>query len=543
MSEYNDIIEQFDPLWYLERYPDVAKSGLDPREHYLWLGRRLGRFGAPPKGMWQDGLTDGSGRGESGQESSGDHGRQGPNRVVDMALRNLCWWLADGHGGRCEYLFQRMAPNFWHMESDSGLTHNPNGKLLSELMHQFRTDVDLDDAFLLPRRLDPSTRSILLASYYAPSMAHAGGLRILDVYTEIRRRYPDVRLTLFAGRNEAVDGDVSMLDNIFDSVNFCEPHQFNPETLAQRVDLAGGVDVLDLQFHQAGVFAVPGRAWAKRILFTPMEVLSRFDFDIVAKACRSGEVNQDKFFSLVHRGVEELRIIQNVDVAVCVSDADAGFLTHISGSSNINYFPTGLSLIEFKKELEPHFAPTPVGKKHNRLVFAAYFGSETNVMGLEWYLKNIHEKVLGAVPDYDLAVVGRGDTSSLERLKCKSVRFIGEVPVLSPVLQQAKAGLVLAINGSGFRGKINQYSICGLPTVSTNLGATGLAYEPGKEIVLADEPDDFAAACIEILKNDRRTAQLAEAARRRALSTYTWEAIWSRIAALYGFEDGQAADG
>ena len=86
-------------------------------------------------------------------------------------------------------------------------------------------------------------------------------------------------------------------------------------------------------------------------------------------------------------------------------------------------------------------------------------------------------------------------------------------------------------------------SICGLPTVSTNLGATGLVYEPGEEIVLADDPDDFAAACIEILTNDHRTKKLAEAARKRALCTYTWDAIWDRIAALYGFADGRSADG
>lgn len=33
----------FDAAFYLEYYPDVAKSGMDPLEHYEWLGRRLGR--------------------------------------------------------------------------------------------------------------------------------------------------------------------------------------------------------------------------------------------------------------------------------------------------------------------------------------------------------------------------------------------------------------------------------------------------------------------------------------------------------------------
>lgn len=33
----------FDPVWYADAYPDVARSGMDPAEHYLWIGAKLGR--------------------------------------------------------------------------------------------------------------------------------------------------------------------------------------------------------------------------------------------------------------------------------------------------------------------------------------------------------------------------------------------------------------------------------------------------------------------------------------------------------------------
>lgn len=36
----------FDPEWYLETYPDVRQSNLEPAEHYLWIGARLGRRGS-----------------------------------------------------------------------------------------------------------------------------------------------------------------------------------------------------------------------------------------------------------------------------------------------------------------------------------------------------------------------------------------------------------------------------------------------------------------------------------------------------------------
>lgn len=38
---------EFDEQWYLNEYPDVAKSGIDPARHYLWIGRKLGRKAVP----------------------------------------------------------------------------------------------------------------------------------------------------------------------------------------------------------------------------------------------------------------------------------------------------------------------------------------------------------------------------------------------------------------------------------------------------------------------------------------------------------------
>ena len=41
--------DEFDPFWYEESYPDVRMSGLGPAEHYLLIGRRLGRAATPEK--------------------------------------------------------------------------------------------------------------------------------------------------------------------------------------------------------------------------------------------------------------------------------------------------------------------------------------------------------------------------------------------------------------------------------------------------------------------------------------------------------------
>jgi len=41
-------LQKFNPTWYVNRYPDVAKSKMSPREHYETFGKKEGRFPYPP---------------------------------------------------------------------------------------------------------------------------------------------------------------------------------------------------------------------------------------------------------------------------------------------------------------------------------------------------------------------------------------------------------------------------------------------------------------------------------------------------------------
>ena len=522
--------------WYAREYPDVVLSGMDPEKHYLWIGKRLNRLPVPPQERDSDRL--------SSIDGTSSVGKAIDDLVIVNALEKLCNWLIPEYCVRkgsydAQELFKAIRWDFGNIQ-DNGITCSPEHvKKLVNLMNRYSDGVNSEHFRDLENR-PRAVNSILLASFYAPTLMHAGGLRLLDTYALIRERAPHVHLTLFAPRNEAVDGDVSILHNIFDEIYFCQPEQFHMEWLKARLRPGQYFSLADLQFHQAGNMAQDIRALARRVIFTPMETLSRFAFDEARQKALEGELAQDRIFGLIHDGVQECAIMDNVDMTVCVSDADANFLAKIAGESQVNYYPTGLSAIEFKRELDPHYKAPLYTDKHNRLVFAAYFGSETNRYGLQWYLEKVHPQVLAAVPDYDLAVVGRGDTSELKSPALRNVHFIGEVPNLAPVLEQAKAGLVLALNGSGFRGKINQYALCGLPAISTTLGVTGLNYEHDKNILVADGADDFAKACVALLTDAVKGEALAKAARQQALDYYSWKSIWPRIAAIYGlrFYDG-----
>jgi glycosyltransferase involved in cell wall biosynthesis len=78
---------------------------------------------------------------------------------------------------------------------------------------------------------------------------------------------------------------------------------------------------------------------------------------------------------------------------------------------------------------------------------------------------------------------------------------------------------------AGTRLKILEAAACGVPVVSTSVGAEGLELSDGREIRLADSPAGFAGAVAELLADPSARRRQAAAARRRVEEKYGWESI------------------
>jgi glycosyltransferase involved in cell wall biosynthesis len=66
---------------------------------------------------------------------------------------------------------------------------------------------------------------------------------------------------------------------------------------------------------------------------------------------------------------------------------------------------------------------------------------------------------------------------------------------------------------------------CGKAVVSTTLGAEGLPVTSGKDIVLADEPEEFARNVIELCRNATRRQEMGTQARRLVEERYSWRIV------------------
>jgi glycosyltransferase involved in cell wall biosynthesis len=72
------------------------------------------------------------------------------------------------------------------------------------------------------------------------------------------------------------------------------------------------------------------------------------------------------------------------------------------------------------------------------------------------------------------------------------------------------------------------------PIVSTTLGAEGIDAVPGRDIMIADEPRDFAAAVTALLADPGKAAEMGRAGRRLAEERYSWPAAGDALDRFIG---------
>ncbi|MCX7218017.1 MAG: glycosyltransferase [Burkholderiales bacterium] len=375
------------------------------------------------------------------------------------------------------------------------------------------------------------TQSILVVSYFAPSRGHAGGLRLLDLYEQIRQITPGIRLDLLAVKDPDPKWNSEKLDNIFNNIYEISLDEFNEKKLRGHIVFSSAYDVIDFQYHQAGaLIAIFKKHFPfATIIFSPMESQVRalmLGFWVNCRSFKFIPIIRSMFLAL-----QELTYCMRAGRVGCVSLSDLTALEFLITKEKLFCIPTGLSrseIINIDDKININ------NSSNKRLIYLAYFGSETNREALRWFCRFVHPIIKAEIHDYELMVVGRGmDDELLESCKYGGINFIGEVKHITSAIRAATAGIAPALSGAGVRGKIHQYASLRVPTVTSSIGASSLEYKHGESILIANSPEDFAECCVQLLTDQTLVQKMGKQAQQLCLSTYSWDSMNSRIKNLY----------
>jgi polysaccharide biosynthesis protein PslH len=211
---------------------------------------------------------------------------------------------------------------------------------------------------------------------------------------------------------------------------------------------------------------------------------------------------------------------------LAVSEQDRYAMAAMVDPARISVIPTGVDLAKYRYNPEAR-ATTPL------VVFTGSMDWAPNIDGVEYFCRDIWPRVLEQVPNARFRIVGRDPHARVQKLASASVEVTGTVSSIVDHLGEAAVVVVPLRIGSGTRIKIYEGMAMGKATVSTGLGAEGLDVRHGRDILLADDPRQFAEYVIRLLC-DEETRRQYEAAAAATAQKYDWSVITEHlIEALY----------
>jgi glycosyltransferase involved in cell wall biosynthesis len=220
----------------------------------------------------------------------------------------------------------------------------------------------------------------------------------------------------------------------------------------------------------------------------------------------------------------EAAAVRRFDHLIAVSEHDRTLMSKWVDAARISVTPTGVDLAKFRAG-----APDP-GTAAPLVVFVGSMDWEPNEDGILWFYQEVWPQVLAAMPSARLRIVGRRPPPAIAELAGGAVEVTGTVPSVIEHLHAAAVVIVPLRIGGGTRLKIYEAMAARRPVVATTIGAEGLDYRAGEDIVIADAPGDFANAVIRLLRDPARRSSVGLAAERRA-AMYDWPNVVGTFAA------------
>ena len=166
-----------------------------------------------------------------------------------------------------------------------------------------------------------------------------------------------------------------------------------------------------------------------------------------------------------------------------------------------------------------------------------------NADGIRWFLQEIFPLVKQQIPEVTLTVIGKNPPTDFVQMAQQSggaIEVTGYVDDLTPYMEAAAVMVVPVRAGSGMRVRLLEAFARAMPTVTTTIGLEGIIAEADKEILLADEPDSFAAATVKLLNDSDLQEFLAVNGRKLAEARYDWRAVLKLMDAVYAKASARA---
>jgi glycosyltransferase involved in cell wall biosynthesis len=208
---------------------------------------------------------------------------------------------------------------------------------------------------------------------------------------------------------------------------------------------------------------------------------------------------------------------------VAVSEDDAALVRGRFGVETVDVVDNGIDTSFFE-----HVKNCP---EPGRVLFLGSLEWRPNLDAVRLLLDRVFPAVRAAGPGARLSIVGRRPPAWLaQRVRSEpAVELHADVPDVRPHLARASVLAVPLRIGGGSRLKILEALGCGVPVVSTRVGAEGLELRDGEHLAVVEDVEQMAPALVHCLRNPAAAREQAGRGRRVVVARYDWWPLADRL--------------
>ena len=240
-----------------------------------------------------------------------------------------------------------------------------------------------------------------------------------------------------------------------------------------------------------------------------------------ARCAQSGNGPEAMAHRAFHEAARDLEAmwLPRYGCLLTASEADAQIARRISPGSNIIVYPNAIP-----------FVGQPDSPELEMLAFSGNLAYHPNVSAVRFFHGEIWPMLRDRWPLLTWRLIGK-NPHIVERLINGDARIELSGPVDDAIRELAAARVVVVplLAGSGTRFKVIEAWAAGRAVVTTSIGAEGLPARHGENLLIADDPRNFADAVSLLLTSPDLRAKIGVTGRALFESEFTWESAWQKV--------------
>ena len=224
--------------------------------------------------------------------------------------------------------------------------------------------------------------------------------------------------------------------------------------------------------------------------------------------------------------IYERGIYKKFDACLVVTQQDKDLLTSLCPQINCKVLPNGVDT--------EYFSPMDVQEEFPSLVFVSDMSGRPTIDNVLYFYNIIYPLIRKEVPQVKLYLVGRNPAREITNLaRDHSVVVTGYVDSVKPYLAKSSIFIAPMIMGTGIKTKVLEAMAMGKCVVTTSIGAQGINATSGEDLIIINDPKEFATWAIKVLMDKQLRKKLGDNARKIIESEYSWKKIAERLEQIF----------